>query len=50
MQSKAVTPSGKANIDDELIDVISDGDLIPLGAEIEVVEVRGTRVLVRAIE
>jgi membrane-bound ClpP family serine protease len=45
-----LTPSGKARFGDRLVDVISDGDLIARGAPIEVVDVRGNRVLVRALE
>jgi membrane-bound serine protease (ClpP class) len=44
-----LTPGGKARFGGELVDVISDGDLIPRGAPIEVVEVHGNRVLVRAV-
>ena len=36
-----LTPSGKARFGNRLVDVISDGDLIARGAEIEVVEVQG---------
>jgi len=44
-----LTPSGKARIGNELIDVIADGEVIELGATIEVVEVRGNRVVVRSV-
>ena len=43
-----LTPSGKARLDGELVDVISNGDVIPADAEIEVIEVHGNRVIVRA--
>jgi len=42
-------PSGKARIAGELVDVVSDGDLIPVGAKVQVVEVRGTRVVITAV-
>lgn len=42
-----LTPSGKARFGDMLLDVITDGDLVPRGAEIEVVEVHGNRVIVK---
>ena len=42
-------PAGKAQFGDEIIDVISDGDLIPLGASVAVAEVNGSEVVVRAI-
>jgi membrane-bound serine protease (ClpP class) len=45
-----LTPSGKARIGDLLVDVIADGEVIDRGATIEVVEVRGSRVLVREVE
>ncbi|MGB6044877.1 MAG: NfeD family protein [Pirellulales bacterium] len=48
--STQLTPSGKAVLNDELIDVISEGDLIAVGAEIEVVEVHGNRVIVRSLD
>ncbi len=44
-----LTPSGKARLNGQLLDVISDGDLIPIDAEIEVVEVHGNRVIVREV-
>ena len=40
-------PGGKARFGDSLIDVITDGEMIELGKQVEVVEVRGNRVLVR---
>ena len=45
-----LTPSGKARFGDEVVDVISDGDLIPKGAAVYVAEVLGNRVLVKAAE
>ncbi len=45
-----LTPCGKARFDDLLVDVIADGEVIDRGTEIEVVEVRGSRVLVRRVE
>ena len=43
-------PSGNAEIDDKKIDVVSDGEFINKGSEIEVVRVEGVRVLVREVE
>jgi membrane-bound serine protease (ClpP class) len=43
-------PAGKAQFDSEVYDVISDGDLIPRGTPIQVIEVIGNRVVVQAIE
>jgi len=45
-----LTPSGKARFGDELIDVISDGDVIRRGMDVYVVEVQGNRVIVQAID
>ena len=45
-----LTPCGKARFGDLLVDVIADGEVIDRGAAIEVVEVRGNRVLVREVE
>jgi membrane-bound serine protease (ClpP class) len=44
-----LTPSGKARFGELLVDVIADGEVIGRGAAIEVVEVRGNRVLVREV-
>jgi membrane-bound serine protease (ClpP class) len=48
----ATTPlflSGKARIGDQLVDVIADGDAIDRGTQVEVIEVSGSRVVVRAV-
>jgi membrane-bound serine protease (ClpP class) len=45
-----LTPSGKARFGDEVVDVISDGDLIPKGTAVYVAEVLGNRVLVKAVD
>jgi len=42
-------PSGKALIKGRRIDVVTEGDYIPKGSEIEVTEVHGARVLVRRV-
>ena len=44
-----LTPSGKARFGNTLVDVMADGEVIDRGAAIEVVEVRGSRVLVREV-
>ena len=41
-------PSGKAHINGKLVDVVSSGEFIDPGTPIEVVEVAGNRVVVRA--
>jgi membrane-bound ClpP family serine protease len=45
-----LTPSGKARFGDVRVDVISEGDVVPPGADVVVVEVRGNEVLVRPME
>jgi membrane-bound ClpP family serine protease len=45
-----LTPSGKARFGDELIDVISEGDVIDRDSQVVVVEVRGSRVVVQGVE
>jgi membrane-bound ClpP family serine protease len=45
-----LTPGGKARFGDMLVDVIADGEVIDRGTAIEVVDVRGSRVLVRKVE
>lgn len=42
-------PSGKAQIDGQYVDVISEGEYIPEGAAIQVVECSGKRVVVRRV-
>jgi len=44
-----LTPSGKARFGETLVDVITDGEVVERGRPIEVVEVRGNRVVVRAV-
>lgn len=43
-----LTPGGKAIFDDRLLDVMSEGEVIPVKTDVVVVEVRGHRVVVRA--
>jgi hypothetical protein len=42
-------PAGKARFGSLLVDVVSEGDMVEAGAEIEVVDRRGNRVVVRQI-
>lgn len=41
-----LNPAGKARFGDEIVDVLSDGELLPAGTAVYVAEVRGNRVLV----
>ncbi|QDU42296.1 hypothetical protein Mal52_07520 [Symmachiella dynata] len=42
-------PAGKAKIDDDLIDVVSDGPFIDAGSDIEVVSAEGNYIIVRRV-
>ena len=48
--STQLTPSGKARVEGHLLDVIADCEVIERGTEIEIVEVHGNRVFVRAVD
>ena len=43
-----LTPSGKARIDGQLVDVLADGEVIERGTRVVVVEVHGNRIVVQA--
>lgn len=45
-----LTPSGKAQFGDDLVDVITEGELLPKGADVVVVDVQGNLVVVEAVE
>ena len=45
----ALFPSGKAIFGDEMVDVVSAGEMIEKGAQVVVVEVLGSRVLVKEV-
>jgi membrane-bound serine protease (ClpP class) len=47
--STPLMPSGKARFGDELVDVIADGEFIDRGRSVVVMQVRGNRVVVRAV-
>ena len=52
MQGKAVTqlaPSGKARFGELLVDVMTEGELIPRDSQVVVIEARANRVVVRAV-
>jgi len=42
-----LTPAGKAQFGDQLVNVVSDGQLVPSGTEVRVMEVYGNRVVVK---
>ena len=41
-----LSPAGKARFGDDLIDVVSDGELLPPGTNVRVVQVQGNHVVV----
>jgi len=43
-------PAGSVLIDGERVDVVSDGGYIPADRQVEVIQVEGVRVVVRAVE
>lgn len=43
-----LVPGGKVRFGDELVDVVTEGDFIEPGQDVQVIEVRGNRVVVRA--
>jgi membrane-bound ClpP family serine protease len=43
-------PSGKARFGDDLIDVISEGEVVEASTNIRVIEVLGNRVIVEPVE
>jgi membrane-bound serine protease (ClpP class) len=45
-----LSPTGKARFGEEILDVISDGELIPAEARVHVTEVLGNRVVVRPVD
>lgn len=50
---KALTPlrpSGSVDIDDRPVDVVTDGEYIDTGTRVEVVEVEGSRVVVKPLD
>ena len=45
-----LVPAGKAQIGNELVDVITDGRMVERGQSIRVVDVAGNRVLVEPVD
>jgi membrane-bound serine protease (ClpP class) len=42
-------PSGKGRFGDQLVDVVTEGDLVERGKPITIVEVQGSRVVVKRV-
>lgn len=47
MAETVLRPAGKGRFDGRLVDVVTDGDMLDRGTPIRIVEVKGSRVLVR---
>jgi membrane-bound ClpP family serine protease len=45
-----LVPGGKARVGEQLVDVATEGEFIDRGMPIEVVEVHGTKIIVRAVD
>lgn len=45
----SLRPSGKAEISGKTLDVVSDGKLIPAGANVQVIHVEGVKIIVREL-
>lgn len=45
-----LVPGGKARVGEQLVDVVTEGEFIDRGLPIEVVEVHGTKIVVRAVD
>ena len=43
-------PAGKIRVDEQLIQVVSDGSVIAMGQPVKITEINGTRVVVEAQE
>ena len=43
-------PTGKAKFGDAVVDVVAEAEFLDKGTEVEIIEVRGNRVVVKAIE
>jgi len=46
----ALRPAGKARFGDALVDVVATAEFLPQGAKVEIVEIRGNRVVVTGVE
>jgi len=42
-------PAGLARFGDDFIDVVTDGDFIPAGSRIQVIEIEGNRIVVKEV-
>jgi membrane-bound ClpP family serine protease len=42
-------PAGVVRIGDQFVDVVSDGGFIPAGTRVQVIQVAGTRIVVKEV-
>ena len=49
VSSTVLRPAGTVQFGDEFVDVVSDGGFIPAGTRVQVVEVEGTRIVVKEV-
>jgi len=42
-------PAGKARIGDEFLDVVAEGDYVNPGTRVQVIEIEGNRIVVKAV-
>ena len=49
MTYTALRPAGKIKLDNEILNVVSNGSYIPPGTEVEIVERNGNHIVVRPI-
>jgi membrane-bound serine protease (ClpP class) len=43
-------PAGKARFGDRYLDVLTDGDFVERGRQVRIVEIQGSRIVVRDVE
>ena len=48
--TSALRPAGKARFGDAKVDVVATAEFLPRGAKVEIIEIHGNRVVVKAIE
>lgn len=49
VSSTVLRPAGTVQFGDEFVDVVSDGGFIPAGTRVQVIEVEGTRIVVKEV-
>ena len=49
VSSTVLRPAGTVQFGEEFVDVVSDGGFIPAGTRVQVIEVEGTRIVVKEV-